>query len=119
MLLSNEQELHRELADVYEELVYLQETRDVDHLRAPYELVERLIVATLEDDLTLKGAIHGSAYLDDIDMSNLLLLQYTDKITYEEFNTITQRAYRQWLTDYVMGELHDYIDDHANEEDSL
>ena len=112
MLIDEEKNLRTALADVYTELCFRQQTKSPDPMRAPYELVETLIQATLCDDLDTRGSIHGASYLDDLDLSRYLLDMYSGKITMDEFNNITQRAYRQHLTDYVMGELSDYIDDY-------
>jgi len=117
MLISSEVELRRALADVYEELVHVQETRDVDPLRAPYTAIADLIEATLRDDIKLKGAIHGGAYLDDVDMTKYLLAMYTDELTMDHFNDMMQKAYRRHLSDYVLGELYDYIDEVAGDDD--
>lgn len=115
MLIEFEKNLMAAMADVYEELCYLQETRDPDPLRAPYELVTDLIEATLLDDIENRGTIYGGEYTDDLDMSKLLYLMYTDQITQDEMNTIIQRGMRKRITDYVMTELYDYIEDNAGE----
>lgn len=110
MLLPCEAHLRLAIKDFILEWDSMYMGEDINPLRAPYWLVESLIEATLRDDIASGYNLHGGAYMEDINIAKIVLLELEGKIDISEANNEIQKGIRKYLTDYVVQEVYDYVD---------
>ena len=108
MLLSNEQNLYKEMSNLLAEWKGMYPDEPIDLMRVPYSSIEALIEATLMDDIISGGKVHSGAYIEDIDLGRLLFDEMIGKIDMDEMNNRIQKGMRSYLTGYVIQEMNDY-----------
>ena len=108
MLLTNETKLREAIQSIIFDRIAMKEDPHIEGLST--DEMKLLIQSTCADDLAMSGSLHGSDFLEDLDMPLLNYQITTESISLKEYSNKMNQAISNYYHRYVIQQFEDFLE---------